>query len=408
MEAYQKDIISLIDECRKDEHFLKMVSPLVDWRSMVVKGGVAKKPLKLMDALLASYPNLVNRLWGTSTSRTTISPFDVAKWLCKKANDVDAKQAFKYFLNFADNQTVPLHLISLVEGAYPEQTYYFDENTRICGFEALPNGVKNRINRDWYDISRDYPGDRPAFIVTTVHQNVFDVHDYDDVVSDERRSLHDILESHTLKANFLSLFTKEYGACITGNRMLFDDTVPCSGFIDVNIISALQVLRPFYNDDLYFDDKDTLKNVFSKYNALNSKTKGAIELALKRKSSSMNSHDLVDKAVDLGMCAESILTKSESSEQLSLQVRLLGAKLSSDNYKEREVNYNYLKAFYNIRSSAVHNAKVKGVVPVRDVGKEVPSRDVLDKASHILSNCILKVIHLGGLNDFEKELYMLK
>ena len=408
MEAYQKEIISLIDECRKDEHFLNMVSPLTEWRSMVVDAGVAKKPLKLMDTLLARYPDLLNRLWGTSTSCTTISPCDLAKWLCKKANDVDAKQAFQYFLDFAGNQIVPLHLISLVEGVYPEQTYYFDENTCICGLEALPEGIKNRINRDWYDISRDYPGGRPAFIVTTVRQNVFDVHGDDDVALDEARALHDILESHILKANFLSLFTKKYGACITHSRMLFDDTVPCSGFIDVNIISALQVMRPFYNDNLYFDDRDTLKNVFSKYNTLNSKTKRAIELALKRKSSSMNSHDLVDKAVDLGMCAESILTKSKNSDQISLQVRLLGAKLSSDDYKDREVNYNYLKAFYSIRSSAVHNAQIKDVVPVRDVGKEVPSRDVLDKASRILSNCILKVIHLGGLNDFEKELYMLK
>lgn len=408
MEAYQKDIISLIDECRKDEHFLKMVSPLFEWRSMVVKGGVAKKPLKLMDTLLARYPELLNRLWGTSTSSTTISPYDVAKWLCLKANDVGAQQAFQYFLDFTANHTAPLHLISLVEGVYPGQTYYFDENTRICGFDALPDGVKNRINADWYDISRDYPGYRPAFIVTTVKQNVLNEHEDNNLVRDEGRALYDTLETHTLKANFLSLFTKKYGACITRNRMLFDDTVPCSGFIDVNIISALQVLRPLYTDDLYFDDSDTLKKAFSKYCALNTNSKGAIELALKRKTSSMNAHDLVDRAVDLGMCAESILTQSESTDQLSLQVRLLGAKLSSDDYKEREENYNYLKAFYNIRSSAVHNAKVKDVVKVRDVGKEVPSRDVLDKASHILSSCILKVIHLGGLNDFEKELYMLK
>ncbi|WP_405633150.1 hypothetical protein [Pseudoalteromonas sp. Ld20] len=145
MEAYQKDIISLIDECRKDEHFLKMVSPLVDWRSMVVKGGVAKKPLKLMDALLASYPNLVNRLWGTSTGRTTISPFDVAKWLCKKANDVDAKQAFKYFLDFADNQTVPLHLISLVEGVYPEQTIILMRIRVFVGLKRSQMGLKTGL-----------------------------------------------------------------------------------------------------------------------------------------------------------------------------------------------------------------------------------------------------------------------
>ncbi|MBE0378323.1 HEPN domain-containing protein [Pseudoalteromonas prydzensis] len=408
MEAYQKDIVSLIDVCRKDEDFLKMVSPLIEWRSMVVSYGVAKKPLKLMDTLLARYPELLNRLWGTSTSSTTISPFDVAKWLCIKANDVGAQQAFQYFLDFTANHTAPLHLISLVEGVYPGQTYYFDNDTYICGFDALPVGVKYRMNADWYDISRDYPGARPAFIVTTVKQNVLNEHEDDDVDCDEGRALDEILNSHTLKTNFLSLFTKECGAVITRNRMLFDDTVPCSGFIDANILSTLQLLRPLHNEDVYFDEKDTLMKVFGHYSALNANTKGAVELALKRKTSSMNAHDLVDRAVDLGMCAESILTQSESTDQLSLQVRLLGAKLSSDGYKEREENYNYLKAFYKIRSSAVHNAKVRDVVKVRDVGTEVPSRDVLDKASHILSSCILKVIDLGGLNDFEKELYMLK
>ncbi|MGJ8483656.1 hypothetical protein ACSFVZ_06460 [Pseudoalteromonas sp. SYSU M81236] len=408
MEAYQKDIVKLIDECRKDEKFLKMVSPLVEWRSMVVSYGVAKKPLKLMDTLAARYSEFLNRSWGSSSSRTAISPFDVAKWLCTKANGVGAEQAFQYFLDFTNNHTVPLHLISLVEGVYPGHTYYFDNDTYICGFDALPVGVKYRINADWADIVRDFPGDRPAFIVTTVKQNVLNEHEDVDVVRDEGRALHDILDSHTEKANFLSLFTKEYGAVITRNRMLFDDTVPCSGFIDVNVISALQELRPFYNEDVYFDEKDTLRKVFGHYCALNANTKGAVELALKRKTTSMNSLDVVDKAVDLGMCAESILTQSESSDQLSLQVRLLGAKLSSDDYKEREKNYNYLKAFYSIRSSAVHNAKVKDVVKVRDVGSKVPSLDVLEKTSSILSSCILKVINLGGLNDFEKELYMLK
>ncbi|WP_417698997.1 hypothetical protein [Pseudoalteromonas lipolytica] len=408
MEAYQKDIIKLIDECRKDEKFLKMGRPLVEWRSMVVSNGVAKKPLKLMDSLAARYSEFLNRLWGSSSSRTAISPFDVAKWLCTKANDVGAEQAFQYFLDFTNNHTVPLHLISLVEGVYPGQTYYFDNDTYICGFDALPVGVKERINADWYDISRDYPGDRPAFIVTTVKQNVLNEHEDDDVVRDEGRALYDILDSHTEKANFLSLFTKEYGAVITRKRMLFDDTMPCSGVIDVNIISALQLLRPFYNEDVYFDEKDTLMKVFGHYSALNANTKGAVELALKRKTTSMNAHDLVDRAVDLGMCAESILTQSKSSDQLSLQVRLLGAKLSSDDYKEREMNYNYLKAFYKIRSTAVHNAMVSEFEKVRDVGSKVPSRDVLDKASSILSSCILKVIDLGGLNDFEKELYMLK
>lgn len=121
----------------------------------------------------------------------------------------------------------------------------------------------------------------------------------------------------------------------------------------------------------------------------------------------MNVKDIVNAAIDFGMCAESILTKSQSSEQLSLQVRLLGARLSSDDYEERISHYNYLKAFYCIRSEAVHNAKTKGSYKVKGVGKPETER-ILNETSQILSSCILAIINLGGMDDIDKELFLLR
>lgn len=79
-----------------------------------------------------------------------------------------------------------------------------------------------------------------------------------------------------------------------------------------------------------------------------------------------------------------------------------------DDYKECEKNYNYLKVFYSICLFVVYNVKVKDVVKVRDVGSKVFLLDVFEKMLFILFSCIFKVINLGGLNDFEKEFYMLK
>ena len=188
---------------------------------------------------------------------------------------------------------------------------------------------------------------------------------------------------------------------------MFEESTPCSGFIDSNETTFLQVERPFYSETLQLIDKNCLQILLEKFERLPEATQGSIELAIKRKTSAMNVNDTVDAAIDLGMCAESILTKSESSEQLSLQVRLLGSRLASDVYEERVRNYNQLKAFYSIRSDAVHNAKIKDEYKVRDIGKIEPKR-ILNETSKILSLCILEIIELGGISDLDKELILLR
>lgn len=407
MEASHKDLIKLIDACRSDERFKSLPSPMFSWRDWVVKAGLSEQAIKLMDTLQESYSEVFEKRWGTLNSQTSVSPFDLARWLCTKANDVGAQNSLQLFLDFIENPTVPLYLISLVEGVLPSETYYFDKNTYLCKFEGLPEGVHERMNLCWYSECRDFHGVEPAYIVTKIERNVFDFSYYEEIKSGKENQLFNISQSHFLKSYFLSLFTKKYAACIKKEWCVFEESTPCSGFIDGNETSFLQVVRPFHSETLQLPDKRCLKILFKKFKELPEASQNSIELALKRKTSAMNVNDTVNAAIDFGMCAESILTKSESSEQLSLQVRLLGARLSSDVYEERELHYNYLKAFYGIRSDAVHNAKIKDSYKVRGVGRSEPER-ILDETSQILSSCILAIIDLGGMSDLEKELVLLR
>jgi len=407
MEAFQKDIVKLIDVCRIDEHFLSIVSPMYEWRDWVTRAGASNQSLKLMDRLSEYYPDVFDQNWGTPNNHKVISPFDVARWLCQKANDVGSKSAFQLFLDFIKKTTIPLYVISLVEGVIPHETYYFDQDTYFCKFHGLPVGVHKRMNIHWANDCKNFPGEEPAYIVTKVYCDVLGLNGNRDFNRNAGKELFDIGQAHFLKSSFISLFTKEYGACIKKQWYIFEDTMPCSGFVDGSETLFLQVISPFYSEKLRLVEKDCFKSVFKKFNELPKASHDSIELALKRKTSAMNAIDIVDVAIDMGMCAESILTKSKSSEQLSLQVRLLGAKLSSSIYDERVSNYNYLKAFYNVRSSAVHNAKVDELYRVKGVGK-VPPKEVLKKASEILSCCILTVIDIGGMDDLEKELILLQ
>ncbi|GGF84159.1 HEPN domain-containing protein [Alteromonas lipolytica] len=407
METSQKDLLKLIDLCRFDERFNSLARPMFSWRDWVVEQGVPEQTIKLMDTLLDDYPEVLERHWGTPNSFSLVTPFDLARWLCGKAREVGAEKALQLFLNFIKKTTVPLYVISLLEGVIPAQTYYFDEKTYLCSFDGLPEGVKERINICWQREYRDFNGEKPAFIVTKIECNVFNCDDDKGISRGEENQLFCIRQNHFLLSYFLSLYTEKFAACIIKEWCFFEESTPCSGFIDSNETSFLQVVRPFYSETLQFSDKHCMQTLVKKFRLLNVAYQDSIVLALKRKTSAMNAHDKVDAAIDLGMCAESILTKSERSEQLSLQVRLLGARLSSDNYEERVSHYNYLKAFYCIRSEAVHNAKIKEKYQVKYVGK-VDAKIILNETSQILSRCVLEIIERGGMSDLDKELVFLK
>lgn len=407
METCHKDLINLIDLSRFDEHFKSLASPMFAWRDWAIKEGLAEHSIKLMDILQEDYSEVFESNWGTPNSHISVSPFDLARWLCSKANNDGAKYSLQLFLDFIEKPTAPLYVISLVEGVIPDETYYFDKSTYLCTFEGLPEGVRERMNFCWRSESRDFHGEGPAYIVTRVECNVLNFSKYKGTESVTQNQLFEISHSHFLKSYFLSLFTKKFAACIKKEWCVFEESTPCSGFIDSNETSFLQVVRPFHSETLQLTDKLCLQILFEKFKGLPEASQDSIELALKRKTSAMNVNDAVDAAIDLGMCAESILTKSKSSEQLSLQVRLLGARLSSDVYEERLSHYNQLKAFYNIRSDAVHNAKIEDKYNVRGIGK-IESERILNETSRILSLCVLEIIKLGGISDIDKELVLLR
>ena len=145
-----------------------------------------------------------------------------------------------------------------------------------------------------------------------------------------------------------------------------------------------------------------IQDIYKKYNSLSKPIRNSIGVSLQRKSEALSRGSIIDAVIDLGICAESILTLQGSSEQSALQVMVLGSKLATDEPNLRAEYYHYLKAFYGIRSSAVHNGEVRNSYTVKYLGK-VETDVIIMKISEILSACLIKVIEQGGLDDEQKE-----
>jgi len=318
-----------------------------------------------------------------------------------KACSVGAENSFGFFESLIEKPQVPLYVVSLVDRLEVTQTYHFDDNTYLCNFFGLPPSIQIQINRVWDQDRRACSAEAPVFIVTERTDNIFGDNDLNMSSSSSVPYSLETLRHIDLNP-FLSLFSNKTGSKIHRQFYLYGDEVPCSSLIGVIYGAYSGESYSTRCGELCVDSADHIRQVYEKYMSLSKPVQNTIKVSLRRKSKAMASPFSVDAAIDLGICAESVLTPKDSSEQLALQVRVLGSKLATDDPVLRAEYYHYLKAFYGIRSSAVHNGEVKNSYTVKYLGK-VETHTIIMKTSEILSACLIKVIEQGGLDDEQKE-----
>ncbi|TOB86498.1 hypothetical protein CGJ95_22490 [Vibrio parahaemolyticus] len=117
----------------------------------------------------------------------------------------------------------------------------------------------------------------------------------------------------------------------------------------------------------------------------------------------MNTWNNVNKAIDLGIAVESVLTSPDTTVQLSLQIRILGSKLVKANTDERLKISALLDALYKVRSSAVHTGTLKPHYRVKGRGNKIQPNTILDESVDILGKCLIAIIEMDGLSAEKYE-----
>jgi len=150
-------------------------------------------------------------------------------------------------------------------------------------------------------------------------------------------------------------------------------------------------------------DAEQITNLFGKYLSMNEKIRLPLDISLARLCQAMNTWNDTNKAIDLGIAIESILTKPDTNGELALQIKIIGSKLASDDLEKRKEISSLLNAAYSIRSSAVHDGILKDSYKVNGRGKLRPSI-IMDETFPILRDCLVKIIEKNGLtkDDYEE------
>lgn len=135
---------------------------------------------------------------------------------------------------------------------------------------------------------------------------------------------------------------------------------------------------------------DEVRSAVSEYLATTNQTRSRLRLSLTRFSRAMTRRDPGDKALDLAIALEALLTDGagDNTFRTALRAGLLTEGSPSDRVRTRAV----VTAVYSVRSAVVHNGVTPTDVSVWNAGKQ-PTGAVIDEGARIAAGILRRVIH---------------
>ncbi|WP_417442866.1 hypothetical protein [Idiomarina abyssalis] len=398
----ESDIELAINESLNDAHLCGLIQLYGgDWFTWAKSRGVSTQSLNLMKQLDSQHSEASNAMYrrpGGGGSK--INPADLAKWLVLRAQKVGSKSAYLSLKSLSQNPRTTGYHVTLINGLDFTGAVDFGDATKLVSGNLLPqdiqDGISQKIARMGHTASPPY-----SFLFKPVDVDVFS----DELDEHHEAATQAYLDSEFVIVNFLSLFSKRHAPCIDRRWSILSDSTPMSGIIDNGYQSYIEIRPPKVPENWSGVDLDRVPEIYKAYRQIPEKQRLPIDIALWRRSQAMNTWDDTNKAIDLGIALESVLTSPKTREQLSLHIRLLGSKLISKDTNERSKAFLLLKCVYRIRSEAVHNGTVEKTYKIKNRGS-VRTSEILDEGISLLGRCIREIIRRGGLtqDDFDSLL----
>jgi hypothetical protein len=365
--------------------------------------GASKQSVDLMRLLASVHPKLSNAFIQFGDSAGEINPAILAKWLAQRAEVIGAKEAYCAVQSLEANDGVVAYNVTLIRGLDFSGCIDFGEKIQLTDYSNLPDSIKqniaNKIDSSRSDFNPPY-----TYLFQPFCSNLLKIDNGNDVMTITNKRAY--IEYELLIVNFLSLFSVRYAPTVDRHWCVLEDGTPMSGILDNRCRTYAEIIPPSIVESWQGINSNEVKELFNQYINIPEKLRLPLDISLSRRVKAMNTWNKINKAIDLGIALESVLTSPKTRDQLSLQIRLLGAKLASSEPDKRVKVYSTLKAVYNIRSSAVHNGMVDNTYKVSGEGPK-SSSDILNDGIAILGECLEEIIRRGGLSAEDTDRLMI-
>jgi len=375
-----------------------------DWRNYAKAFGASRNSIKLANLIEEEYPRLSSSTFRAGGHGEKINALYLAKWLVLAASTVGAELAYSSLLELESSSDVVIYNLSLISGVDFKGKAELIDGIYFCDFENLPNTIRENVNNKLMKLSSSLSSSGRVhppytFLCQPMESKLLS----NDLSDSNINTIQGYVNNEFLITNFLSLFASNHAPCVELRWCLLEDTTPLSGIIDTHSTQYLEVIKPKHYDSWNGIDAEQITHLFEKYLSMNEKLRLPLDISLACRSQAMNTWNYTNKAIDLGIALESILTKPDTNGELTLQIKIIGSKLASYDLEKRKEISSLLNAAYSIRSSAVHDGILKDSYKVNGRGKLRPSI-IMGETFPILRDCLVKIIEKNGLtkDDYEE------
>jgi len=364
-----------------------LMHTLGDWESTYKVFGISQEGWDLINKLRHPiFERFQDKIFNLGSSATQINIALLARWLVVNAKKVGIEKTIKNLRDYLSEDKNSAYRITALPSLQIENTITLNENLYLTS--EYPAGLGDtlfNLLRETNNLGYPY-----SFIVEKLDIPIIHDKNYFDNILDTKH----IWEI----CNLLSLLTEHNAPAPLAHWILLSPNTPLASIIDGNKVWYPELKLSDHPEEVSNDQGNLLKSLSEKYKNIVKNKKNPIDVGLYRLVSAINTRNKTQKAIDLGISLECILTAPNTRDQLSLQFRTIGSLLTGNTLEERKQHYEVYKAIYSLRSQAVHNGEISQDEKISGRGK-VSSYQVLNEGTALAKKAFISLINRGGLDN---------
>ncbi len=340
----------------------------------------AKQEFKTFDECL--------QMLGNSAASTKI--IELADWIIERANKVGSEQALKDVNKYLSSSEVEVYELMLLASLHIDAEHEFCNGVKLIQPQSIPNEyLATRIIRDSINSILPLPRVESALIIP-YKQTKFHVRNTEDNIKFPRPKIpYEALEDVMLCLGLVRPIG--YGIQVIGHGTLAPDDLPFIQSISGWGITPFK--QPPLAPPLLEIEMRNADTILNKFKELPKSLKEKLIISIGKLNGYSSGASLVEKAIDLRICLESIFLSDGNKEQLRYTLSLRAALFLGNSFDERKDIIKLVKDAYDVTSTAVHTGKL----PRKKV-------ELLPKAAELAKKAIIKLIEEGDANWQKIEL----
>ena len=331
-----------------------------------------------------------NKVFCLFTNHTTVNIGTLATWAVRRANETNSSETTQELINYLQLDTHNLNIVSVIPALRIEQDIHLDHDLLLTSY------IPSYLNFEHLDNLIQKTGNDSFSHSFLIERRTVNAHQQ---TSDEEFNAAQEIENYKWHVlSILGLFTKRESPTCLGVWTLLERGTPFSGWLDTHRNYYPELKLPHMMEEISSDRIENFHHTLNAFLNIPTKLRKPIEIGLFRLGQAMNTMNSTQKAIDLGIALECILTAPNTKDQLSFQFRTIGSLLIGGDLEERRSNYWIFKAIYNLRSQAVHNGEISSEEKIPERGK-VSTSLILHEGIALAQKAYLAIIDMGGLDE---------